>query len=76
MKNISPKLLHSIETQIRTKETKDTFRTYTLIKDYLNNSLELNELQNPSRNHFHKNIIETLHIPIKTPEYLLKYDEE
>jgi hypothetical protein len=41
------------------------------MKDYLNNSLELNELQNPSRNHLHKNIIETLHIPIKEQVYLL-----
>jgi hypothetical protein len=74
--NLSPKLIHSKLTQIRTKQKIDTFRTYTLMKDYLNNSLELDELKKPNRNQFHKNIIETLHIQIKEPVYLLEYDEE
>jgi hypothetical protein len=69
--NLSPKLIHSQQTQIRTKEKKGRFMTNTSIKIYLNNSLELDERQNPSRIHFHKIIIETLNIPIKEPVYLL-----
>ena len=73
--NLSPKLITSKKQQIRTKMKRDTFTTYTINEELLNKSIELDELQNPTRNHFNKTLIDTLNIPIKEPVYLLEDDE-
>ena len=73
--NLSPKLITSKQNTIRTKEKRNTIMTYTMNQEVLNKSVELDELQNPTRNHFNKKLIEILNIPIKEPVYLLEDDE-
>ena len=73
--NLSPKLLTSKQITIRTKEKRNTIMIYTMNQEVLNKSVELDELQNPTRNHFNKTLIDTLNIPIKEPVYLLEDDE-
>jgi hypothetical protein len=73
--NLSPKLIQSKQQEIRTKFNRERLHMHSINKVLSNKSIELDELQNPTRNHFNKLLTNTLNIPIKEPVYLLDDDE-
>ena len=73
---LSPKLLKSNKQEKQNNNKREIFTTYKINEEVLNLSVELDELNNPTRNNYIEYLQDTFNITIKKPVYLLEDEEE